>query len=207
MNRKKLLVLLTSLTLVAAVGIGATLAYFTDSDAATNVITMGHVDVELDEPNFDTEDGEDDKTIEDVTPGQEIVKDPTITVKEGSEDAYIRAKIEMTGLTDEQAAELLANINIDTTKWYLGTDGYYYYNAVVKAGESAVLFDKVVIPENWGNEVADLTFEIIVSAEAIQADNFEPAMDNGMITAWEDSEGNPITAETYEVKAEAGDAE
>ena len=206
MNKKKLLLLITSLTLVAVVGVGATLAYFTDSDDATNVITMGHVDVELEEPNFDNEDGEDDNKIDDVTPGQEIVKDPTITVVKGSADAYIRATLEITKLTDEQAAELLDNINIDTEAWYYNAeDGYYYYNKKLAAEESAVLFDKVVIPETWGNEVADMTFEIIVSAEAIQADNFEPTVDEatGMITEWTYSNGDPITAETYEVKAEA----
>lgn len=210
MNKKKVLTLVAALALVGAVGIGATLAYFTDSDAETNVITMGHVDIDLDEPEFDkpvddpsTPDvdesqEEKDNTIEDITPGQTIVKDPTITVAEDSEDAYVRASIAFTGLTDEQAAELLANINVDDTVWYLGADGYYYYNAVVAAGQSVVLFDTVVIPETWGNEVADLTFTIDVAAEAIQADNFEPTVDeNGMITAWTYSDGTAITAETY----------
>lgn len=223
MNKKKLLVLLTSLTLVAVVGIGATLAYFTDSDAATNVITMGHVDVDLEEPNFDPDD--DDDTIEDVTPGQEIVKDPTIKVVEGSEDAYIRAKIELSSnLNAEQAKELMNGIKIKDG-WYLSADGYYYYNEVVTSEtkterkyptedgyateevDGVVLFDIVSIPETWGNEVADMTFKIIVSAEAIQADNFEPTVENGMITAWTYSDGTAIKAETYGVEGEITPAE
>lgn len=201
MNKKKILALVTALTLVAVVGIGATLAYFTDSDEATNVITMGHVDIDLDEPNFDpTPEGEEkDNKIENIVPGQEITKDPTITVAGDSEDAYIRAKIEFSNnLSPEQKADLLAGINVDSTVWFLGTDGYYYYKDVVGAGSKVVLFGKVVIPSKWGNEVADLTFEINVSAEAIQADNFTPQKDDaGMITAWEDADGNAITAETY----------
>ena len=47
MKNRKLLVAATSTALVAVVGIGATLAYFTDSDDATNVVTMGHVDINL----------------------------------------------------------------------------------------------------------------------------------------------------------------
>lgn len=216
MNKKKLLALLTSLTLVAAVGIGATLAYFTDSDAATNVITMGHVDIDLDEPEFDEEAG-DDKTITDITPGQKITKDPTITVDEDSADAYLRATITFEGLTDgtnntkNQISELLANINIDTevseaspAAWYYNSeDGYYYYNTKVSAGNSVELFTEVEIPASWGNEVADLTFKIIVSAEAIQADNFAPTLDTTgkFITAWEDANGDAITAETYTAPA------
>lgn len=197
MNKRKIITLLAALTLVGAVGVGATLAYFTDNEAATNVITMGHVDVELDEPNFDTEDGEDDKTIEDILPGETIVKDPTITVGKDSKDAYIRAKIEFTGLDDNQQVELLNNINVDTTVWYLAEDGYYYYNAMVKAGSKVVLFDEVVIPQEWGNEVANLKFEINVSAEAIQADNFTPVEKDGMIVAWTYADGTAITVENY----------
>lgn len=203
MKNKKILPLIMTVVLVGAVGIGATLAYFTDKDSETNVITMGHVDVDLDEPGFDNEDGEDDNTITDITPGEKIVKDPTITVQEGSEDAYVRATIEYTGLTDTQIAELNIEIN---DGWFLAADGYYYYNTKLSAGESAILFDEVVIPETWGNEMANKTFEIIVNAEAIQADNFTPSTDDaGNIVAWTYSNGDAITAENYvapEVDAE-----
>ena len=64
------------------------------------------------------------------------------------------------------------------------------------AGASDYLFQSVKIPENWGNEVSELTFKINVFAEAIQADSFTPAKDNGVITGWKDSEGNNIQAET-----------
>lgn len=203
MKKKKIFSLVVALALVGAVAVGATLAYFTDSHTAKNVITMGNVDIDLDEPNFDpTPEGEEkDNKIEDITPGEEITKDPTITVADDSEDAYLRAKIEITGLGDEQKAELLKGINVDADHWYLGEDGYYYYQSIVKAKDVVVLFDKVKIPERWGNEVADLTFEIIVSAEAIQADNFNPARvdnaENGKICAWLYSDGTAITAETY----------
>ena len=40
MNKKKLLTMVLALVLIGAVGVGATLAYFTDNDSATNVVTM-----------------------------------------------------------------------------------------------------------------------------------------------------------------------
>ena len=52
MKNKKLKTLVASLALVGAIAVGATLAYFTDSQEAVNTITMGHVDIDLDEPNF-----------------------------------------------------------------------------------------------------------------------------------------------------------
>ena len=195
MKNKKLISMVVAIALVAVIGVGATLAYFTDKDEVTNVITMGHVDVDLDEPNYEGKDDENNE-VKDVEPGQEITKDPTITVVQGSEDAYVRATIAYEGLTDDQIAELAIVINAG---WYFNeADGYYYYNAKLAAGESATLFESVKIPETWGNEVADLRFEIIVNAEAIQADNFEPTMDGDMITAWTYTDGTAITAETYE---------
>ncbi len=50
--KKKLLVMLMSLALVATTGVGATLAYLTDSDVATNVFTVGKIDIEIEE-NFE----------------------------------------------------------------------------------------------------------------------------------------------------------
>lgn len=201
MKKKKLGMTLASLVLVGLIGIGATLAYFTDQDSATNVITMGHVDIELTEPNF--EGGIDGGEIKDVTPNQTIVKDPTITVKADSESAYLRAKVEFDGLTDEQIEQLLPNISF-RDEWKLSTDGYYYFQYAVGKAEvdqKFVLFDTVKIPETWGNEVANTSFDIIVTAEAIQADNFKPTRDdNGVITEWTYEDGKPITAETYKAK-------
>lgn len=190
-----------SLAAVAAIGTGATLAYFTDSASAENVITMGHVDIEVTEPGFHYE----NNTITNVVPNQVIVKDPTITVDEESEDCYVRAKITMEGLTEKQQEQLLAGINVnadekaENNKWFPGADGYYYYNEKLTAEDSVKLFTKVTIPENWGNEVVDSSFQIVVSAEAVQADNFEPAVDevSGMISAWIYGDRTPVTAETY----------
>ena len=193
MKNKKLATLVASLALVAALGVGATLAYFTDSDTALNTITMGNVDIDLEEPEFDP-DGDGEGEIDDVKPGQEIVKDPTITVKANSEDAYLRAKITYENLTPEKAKQLEANIAIQNG-WVKSNDGYFYYQYVVgKANfdQKIIFFNKVTIPAEWGNEMAEQKFRIDVQAEAIQADNFTPETDNGVINGW-----NDVTPETY----------
>lgn len=203
MKKKKLVSMLMAVVLVGAIGVGATLAYFTDKEAKTNVITMGHVDIDLDEPNYEGD--EENNEVKDIVPGQTIVKDPTITVAEDSQDAYVRATLAFEDLSEEQIAQLMEGITINDG-WKLSGD-YYYYNAVVAAGESVTLFDEVVIPEKWGNEVADLTFKIIVGAEAIQADNFEPVTDDeGMITAWQYKDGTDVTADNYDAEELSGDS-
>lgn len=203
MNKKKLLTMVLALVLIGAVGVGATLAYFTDKADVKNVVTMGHVDIDIIEPHF--EGGEKGGEVTDIVPGQIIPKDPTIIVDADSQDAYIRAKIELRKLdkdgketlwTKQQADELLAGIKINDG-WFLAKDGYYYYKEVVKANTKIELFHEVVISEKWGNEVAGAKFAINVSAEAIQADSFKPTVENGMITAWKYSDGTAITAETY----------
>lgn len=199
MKNKKLISMVVAIALVAVIGVGATLAYFTDKEETTNVITMGHVDIDLDEPNYE---GDDNNEVKDIEPGQEITKDPTITVVEGSQDAYVRATITYGNLTEAQIADLAIEIN---DGWYFNEeDNYYYFNAKLAEGESATLFDKVVIPETWGNAEADLSFTITVNAEAIQADNFEPTWneDGTLIVAWTYKDGSAIEAETYEAKAE-----
>ncbi|MEG0361079.1 MAG: TasA family protein [Longicatena sp.] len=188
--KNKKLVGLVLVGLLAVGGIaGGTLAYFTDSKEATNVITMGKVAIDLTEPNFEA-----DKKIENVKPNQVITKDPTITVKADSNDAYVRATISFSdALTKIQQDELLANIVINNG-WKL-ENGYYYYNKALAAGESAVLFDEVKIPETWDNTMASKTFEINVKGEAIQKDSFTPATDvNGFVTGWFYSDGSAVVA-------------
>lgn len=206
MKIKKLLPVMLTVALVAVIGVGATLAYFTDKDDATNVFTMGNVDVDLTEPNFDTEDGEDDKTISNVMPGQTIAKDPTITLGEDSLDAYIRVKLDVTGFEnvengDAYIADIIDGLDINEEDWY-EVDGYYYFkNALTNAEENAnvaTLFTEVKIPTSWNNDVADVTFEIVVSVDAVQADNLAEDFFN------EDGSWN-ITAE--EILAYEGDEE
>lgn len=214
MKNKKLISMVVAIALVAVIGVGATLAYFTDKEEATNVIKMGHVDITLTEPKFD-EDTDGTKEITDIEPGKTIEKDPTITVVEGSKDAYVRATVEVK-LTDDPKTEnkmdeevLKKELEFDLEDgWFFNeTDGYFYYKDSLTAGETKKLFSYVTIPASWGNECADITFEIVVKAEAIQADNFEPERNaEGMIIAWTYND-EPITVENYEEVAASVEAD
>lgn len=172
MNKKKLLTMVLALVLIGAVGVGATLAYFTDNDSATNVVTMGHVNIELTEEEWTY--GE--TGITGVTPGQEIAKDPTISLVGDSLDAFVRIKLEVTGFdgvenADTYKAEVLEDLVLGEG-WTKVGDYYYYAEKLTKDNASTTaLFESVTIPYEWTNEVANATFNILVSAEAIQADN------------------------------------
>jgi len=200
MKNKKLIAAVAAAALVAVIGVGATLAYFTDSDEAKNVLTLGAVDIELTEPNY-----KGDAEYENIVPGDVIVKDPIITLASTSEDAYVRVKLEIdikkqifsedgkevlgeneleNGLEDEAIKDLMngtddtegLSAQIQANGWYFNEEeGYYYFNEkLTQDSNKAIFFRQVNIPFDWDNDMADTIIRVNVYAEAIQADNYTP---------------------------------
>ena len=186
MNKKKLGLMMASIALIGAVGIGATLAYFTDSEEITNTIETGNVDIELTEPIF-SENG--DNVLRDVVPNQEIEKDPTITLQSGSEDAYVRVKIDVTGLSDDEKAGIITSIEENLNEgWVKGdSDDLYYFTSVMSLSGTTTtkVFEQIKIPATWTNTSANKEFDIVITAEAIQADWLE----EGIVSLSENSVG------------------
>ena len=95
---KALLVTLCAVLLVAASVMG-TMAYLTASDSVKNTFTVGKVKINLDEAKVN----ENGTPVEGAArvkensykliPGVTYTKDPTVTVKSGSEKAYVRMKV------------------------------------------------------------------------------------------------------------------
>lgn len=89
MKKKTILVAAIAVMLVAALVVGGTLAYFTDTKTADNTFTMGNVAITLDETNV-AEDAPTGSRVDgntyNVYPGQTVTKDPTVT-NVGSNDA------------------------------------------------------------------------------------------------------------------------
>jgi len=55
MNKKKLVSLCLVLALAVTAAIGGTMAYFTDTEKATNTMVFGNVDIDIDELTYDNE--------------------------------------------------------------------------------------------------------------------------------------------------------
>lgn len=184
MNKKKLMLALALVALVVVATVGGTLAYFTDKDTRANVITMGKVSGTLTETGEKPrQDGTTGLDFNNIRPGQIIEKDPKVTLKSDSEDAYARIKIVYTGLNETQITDLEALLSLNNG-WKKAADGYFYYNTKLSAGQSSTLFNTVTIPPTWGNEIAGQTFNMNITAEFIQADYFTPTVENGFITSW-----------------------
>lgn len=194
MNKKNILTAAVSLSLVACLSIGATLAYFTDkTETKTNTFTSGKVDITLVDttPEHDgwkqgveNEDGT-GLDFEPVMPGDTLSKHVAVVVEETSQPAYVAIKVKADvflpyGDALDQADTIawlyqtLATANSDV--WYMDIEpdfssAVFYCKNVVNPGEEVTLLDSIKIPEAWDNTYADMDFSIEVQAAAVQAEN------------------------------------
>lgn len=189
--KKKLLVAALAVIMVVTAIAGASLAYLTDKEEATNEFTVGNVDIELTEPNWDATGKAE---AEDVYPGEPLAKDPTVE-NVGKNPCFLRLSV--SALDQFAAAYDGAMITYRTDyvdgklgeNWVLHTDGYFYYTKVLAAGETTgALFDQIVIPFELTNN--ESTAPIVVNAYAVQAQGARPsfsavqAMTVEEIAAW-----------------------
>lgn len=182
---KKKLAVISVLALCFAIAAGSTLAYFTDSKTAHNVITSGGVGITVVETtkNPDGTEVEFPKDgITGVMPGAAVSK--IVSVKNtGESEAWIRVKVDTTmtnakneqlpssiKLTDDTSVDLVS-FTVDEENWTY-QDGYYYYTDPVAAGDStAVLFSEVNFAPEMPNAYQNSTTIINVSAQAVQTAN------------------------------------
>jgi predicted ribosomally synthesized peptide with SipW-like signal peptide len=186
MNKKKAATLVVATGLIGAIGIGSTLAYFTDSESASNVVTTGDVDISLSYSEL---------SFENFLPGDLIENGSVLTVEDHSADSYLRVSLDITGTegAEAQTADFAALIEdqLNDYGWVAGEGGYYYYqpDAGIAVPGDYTIFDDVTIPVEWGNEYKNLSFYVTINAEAIQARNFTPyTTADGTIYAWYESE-------------------
>ena len=115
MKKKTILVVAIAVMLVAALVVGGTLAYFTDTKSADNTFTVGNVAIDLKEvfePN------------QKLIPGQNIQKEVTVE-STGSEAAYVRVHIAIpSDLNDgdprQDASKNLLHFNFDSASVVAG---------------------------------------------------------------------------------------
>ena len=168
--KKKIAAVALAACLAATAIVGGTLAYFTDTDKADNVFTVGNVDIELTEPGWEAT-GESE--AQDMYPGEAVAKDPTVTNK-GANPAFVRVKVEWpdapemsyrTGYVDGKLGD----------NWVKGEDGYFYYSKILNPTEKTdALFDQVVLSADTTNGY-DGNYDIVVTAEAVQSQGARPS--------------------------------
>ena len=154
----------------------STSAYFTTEKTATNVITSGNIDIELQETalNGDGEEMLFESSQErfNVMPSQEVSK--IVRVKNtGTNAAYVRISVSKSIELAEQGNPDVSLVTMDfnSTNWTL-QDGYYYYNVPLEPGETTeALFKNVSFDPSMGNMYQNSKAIIKVQAQATQVKN------------------------------------
>lgn len=186
--RKKLITSALILLLVAMAGAG-TLAYFTAEDTATNVITSGNIDIELQE-TAELEDGsivqfQESQERFGVMPGEAVSKIVKV-VNTGDNEAYVRLHITKSinlakGVEGDPDISLIT-MDFNSTNWTFNeADGFYYYNTALAPGAATeALFENVIFDPDMSNMYQGSEATIIVDAQATQvANNGASALEAG----------------------------
>ena len=190
MNAKKIVTAGLALVMVAGISVAGTLAYLTaETEKVENTFTVGNVDLTLAETT---------KTYK-MVPGQDIAKDPKITLSADSEDAYLYVEVVESKNLDSYISYTM---NTDWTKLdgvYAPNNGtIYYYNGTITKGQaiSVLMNDKVTtldtVTKSMMDNIEDGTADestLTFYGYAIQKAGFDTAAD-----AWGENYVGPSTA-------------
>jgi len=200
--KKKILVISLTVAVLAITIIGGTLAWFTDEQEATNTFTVGNVEIELREPLWDgvlfggtAEKQPDDSTLGknlavNLVPGREIPKNPQV-MNVGANPCYVRLVLTSTDIsTAAMWNALITQVMQDKDTvwtWQVAADGssvYFTYNSILNPqAETSAAFGSFKIDENATEKNvidvfgADSSFDLVVTAQAIQSEGFDTAAD------------------------------
>lgn len=174
MNKWKTLAI-SLLICCLAVGASTTLAYYTASEQAHNVITSGGIDIALQEYVDAGDELVPFEDVDGVMPGMEVSKIVQVE-NTGASEAWIRVRVDKAIRLAENVENFtpdlaLLVLNIDEENW-TEQDGYYYYNRALKPGETTEpLFTTVTFEPEMGNDYMNARVEITVRAQAVQSRN------------------------------------
>ena len=170
----KTFVVMLALVLVLGCAVGGTIAWLTaQTPEVKNTFTYGKINIELTETVPANQQAK-------IIPGTDIPKNPTVTVKPGSEACWLFVKVEETG----DFVEGKVTYAVDTANWMLvpGETNVYYHEVDAAKALAGVTFNvlkdnKVTVSENLtkaeinaiaeANKTPTLTF----TAYAVQKEN------------------------------------
>lgn len=146
--------------------IGATVAWLiTDTDPVVNTFTYGDINITLEETNTNMDDDDNVNTNEYLmVPGNRITKDPEVTFKANSENAWLFVKLEKSANFDDF-------MTYEIAEGWIPLDGVagVYYREVSKAETDAVY---EVIKDNAVNVKGEVTKEMLNALDAGEAKNY-----------------------------------
>lgn len=196
---KKLTIAVVALALSLVLVVGGTLAFLVaESNIVTNTFTYGKIELELWENPVengvfkgDTKETQGLK-YENVVPGDVVKKNPTVTVKEGSESCFVYVLVTNNLIsTAENATNPVATLHIKDNWVLIGSKDnsmlYRYTTNAQTAGDYNV-FEQVTFSNNLTIEdvtaLAKIESPIVVKAYAHQAENTTMVVADAAALAW-----------------------
>lgn len=190
---KVLLTVLAALVLFST-AIGGTMAWIVDrSEPVVNTFTYGDINIDLEETPTPDDDDDPDTNEYEMIPGEDVHKDPKVTVEKDSKASWLFVKLEKSENFDDFMEYEIAD-GWTQLKDAQGNDIVgVYYRQVAEVGSAAVVYDvikdnKVHIKETVTKEMLNAlnpegqaaTFPTLtVTAYAVQNSGFEPEISDG----------------------------
>lgn len=170
--KKKTIILILSLALVVAFAATGAVAWLTAvTDPVQNTFTVGNIDLKLEETTTDYT----------MVPGNDIAKDPKVTVLGGSEDCWLFVKVE----ESDNLCTFIEYAVADGWTALPGVAGVYYREVAASETDQAFAVlqgDIVSVPDSVTKDMMDALTEetaptLTFTAYAVQKANIATAAD------------------------------
>lgn len=169
MKARSKLMLIALAAILATVLTQPTLAYYTTIGKATNVVTSGDISLQIHEKTADGSNFPAEGVY--IIPGDIVSKQVSVENVCGH-PFYLRVKL-VSGTTNEALSpDDCLKMDIDTENW-THLDGYYYYNQILRPGETTpTLFTQVeIVGSKVDRSHIGSTLSLTVNAYAVQSEN------------------------------------
>ena len=157
-----------------------TLAYYTTTGKATNVVTSGNLQLTIHEMTDQGTEFPEEGVY--VIPGDVVSK--VVTVENTCDHPfYLRVKLVYDINAKDLPYEDCFKLDINSEHWTY-KDGWYYYNHILQPGqESQQVFSHVeIVGSKVNTAYIGKTLSITVKAQAVQSENNPPAQDDDFTT-------------------------
>ena len=186
-------ILIFAVLVIALLGVGATMALFTDTEAAVNRFTVGKNTI----------------TVEETPVG--LAKQEIGITNQGTVPVYVRMQvnapdgIKYIAMEDGKETEKTLKVKYtpkDPDNWlYDEEDGFWYYREALPPEDQAMLFERVelvdsvtenapVISTEQMNTIKEL-LDITVYGESVQSEGFPEEVMEAIKNAEKEPNGNP----------------
>lgn len=175
-NVTKIVLLVAALAVVFCTIVGATVAWLIDDTApVVNTFTYGDINITLEETDTNKDgDGDPNTNNYPILPGNDITKDPKVTVLKDSENAWLFVKLEKSeNFDDFMTFDVILDdpATTDAVEGWTALEGVdgVYYRQVDKTTEDLEYY---VIKDNTVKVKEEVTKEMLNALDANGAKNY-----------------------------------